>query len=109
MTDTIITYADPAHEWKQPAPITHVVAALTNAGKTIVDLPEVTRPEYYAAEVQIDGSGLNGARVVRDLDSDRVSFLGVPCPIRAEVVPVFAAALLAVHQDAVTADSGDQP
>ncbi|NKT24685.1 hypothetical protein GS905_23880 [Rhodococcus hoagii] len=66
-------------------------------------LPEVTRPEYYAAAVPIEGPGLNGAQVVRDLDSDRISFLGVPCPVQAEVVPMFAAALLAVHQDAVDA------
>ncbi|MDH6284019.1 hypothetical protein M2280_005270 [Prescottella agglutinans] len=85
----------------------HVMEALTNAGETIVDLPEVQRPEWYDAEVQIDGPGLNGARVVRE--GDQVSFLGVPCPIRAEVVPTFAAALLAVHQDAArVAGDGDR-
>ncbi|MBM4468186.1 hypothetical protein GS502_21865 [Rhodococcus hoagii] len=72
-----------------------------------VVLPEVQRPEYYAAAVPIEGPGLNGAQVVRDLDSDRISFLGVPCPVQAEVVPMFAAALLAVHQDAV-ATGGDR-
>lgn len=72
-----------------------------------VVLPEVTRPEWYDAEVPIDGPGMNGARVVRD--GDQVSFLGVPCPVRADLVPVFAAALLAVHQDTVATDGGDQP